>query len=331
MNVIFIVPTGLGAPIGGHAGDATPAARLIASVCDTLIVHSNVVNGADINEMPYNSLYVMGVTIDDLLAGYVGLTPVNSNRIAVVVNHPVPNEIINMVSAARACLGVDAFVVELSNKLQMTAKFDHNGVAGGDIFGADDAVQFLQNLDEDFDAVAVFSKIDVPKSVAETYIQFADVNPWGGVEAKLTRIFTDALKVPCAHGPSGETLQDFNDVVDPRMSAEFVSITYAFSVIKGLYKSPEITDNKGLTVSDIDALITPAGCWGLPHQRCVDHNIPIIAVLNNTVLVGRNQEGPCLFASTYCEAAGMLVAIREGISFDSISRPLRPTKVIRND
>ena len=36
-NAVMIVPTGIGAEIGGHAGDATPSARLLASVCDTLI------------------------------------------------------------------------------------------------------------------------------------------------------------------------------------------------------------------------------------------------------------------------------------------------------
>ena len=53
-NVVFLVPTGINATIGGHAGDAGPVARLLASVCDTLILHPNVVNASDINEMPEN-------------------------------------------------------------------------------------------------------------------------------------------------------------------------------------------------------------------------------------------------------------------------------------
>jgi len=48
---VMIVPTGVGAQIGGHAGDAAPAAKLIASCCDKLIIHPNVVNGSDLNEM----------------------------------------------------------------------------------------------------------------------------------------------------------------------------------------------------------------------------------------------------------------------------------------
>ncbi|HIA81872.1 MAG TPA: DUF3326 domain-containing protein, partial [Rhodospirillales bacterium] len=38
-NAVFLVPTGIGAEIGGHAGDATPAARVIATACDTLVTH----------------------------------------------------------------------------------------------------------------------------------------------------------------------------------------------------------------------------------------------------------------------------------------------------
>ena len=33
-NIVMIVPTGIGAEYGAHAGDATPAARLLASTCD---------------------------------------------------------------------------------------------------------------------------------------------------------------------------------------------------------------------------------------------------------------------------------------------------------
>ena len=30
MNVVLIIPTGLGAEVGGHAGDANPVAKVIA-------------------------------------------------------------------------------------------------------------------------------------------------------------------------------------------------------------------------------------------------------------------------------------------------------------
>src|SRR5689334_14321472 len=50
-NAVFLIPTGIGVELGGHAGDAGPASRLLASACDNLILHPNVVNASDINEM----------------------------------------------------------------------------------------------------------------------------------------------------------------------------------------------------------------------------------------------------------------------------------------
>jgi len=74
-TAVMLVPTGIGALIGGHAGDAAPAARLLAACADTLITHSNVVNAADINEMPANTLYVEGSVITRLMMGSAGLAP----------------------------------------------------------------------------------------------------------------------------------------------------------------------------------------------------------------------------------------------------------------
>ena len=81
MNIVFIVPTGIGAEIGGHSGDATPAAKLIASTCDKLFIHPNVVNAADINEMTNNMLYVEGSILDRFLEGQIGLEEVYNNKI----------------------------------------------------------------------------------------------------------------------------------------------------------------------------------------------------------------------------------------------------------
>jgi hypothetical protein len=47
-NTVLVVPTGIGSEIGGHAGDAGPVAKLLASVCDSVITHPNVVNASDI-------------------------------------------------------------------------------------------------------------------------------------------------------------------------------------------------------------------------------------------------------------------------------------------
>ena len=104
-NAVMLVPTGIGAEIGGHAGDATPAARLLAGVCDKLIIHPNVVNASDINEMPENGLYVEGSVISRLLMGTVGLQETRSNRVLLVIDEHTDKRVaelaINAASAAR--------------------------------------------------------------------------------------------------------------------------------------------------------------------------------------------------------------------------------------
>ena len=71
-TAVLVIPTGIGCEIGGHAGDATPVAHLLAANCDTLILHPNVVNASDINESPANSLYCEGSVLTRLIMGHFG-------------------------------------------------------------------------------------------------------------------------------------------------------------------------------------------------------------------------------------------------------------------
>jgi Protein of unknown function (DUF3326) len=75
-TAIMIVPTGIGASIGGYAGDALPAAKLLSTIVDTLITHPNVLNGAMMYWPMENVLYVEGYALDEFAAGRVGLQPI---------------------------------------------------------------------------------------------------------------------------------------------------------------------------------------------------------------------------------------------------------------
>ena len=103
---VMIVPTGIGAEIGGHSGDATPVAKLLASMCEKLFIHPNIVNASDINEMTENMFYVEGSLLDRFLEGQIGLEEVYSNKMLLVVNE-VRTEIVNAVSGARMTMGAD--------------------------------------------------------------------------------------------------------------------------------------------------------------------------------------------------------------------------------
>ncbi|KKN20049.1 hypothetical protein LCGC14_0939430, partial [marine sediment metagenome] len=196
MNVVLIIPTGIGCKIGGHAGDANPVAKLIGSCCDKLILHPNVVNASDINEMPHNSLYVEGSMLDRFLEGQIELQEVYRNRVLVVTNAPVRNETVNAVSAARATIGLDAEIVELNVPLQMIAKYDNEGCATGDVLGWDELVKQVREYE--FDALAISSPIQVDRETKLTYYKVGGINPWGGIEAITSKIIANGINKPVA-------------------------------------------------------------------------------------------------------------------------------------
>ena len=326
MNVAFIVPTGLGAEIGGHAGDASPSANLIASMCDHFITHPNVYNASEINEMPANALYVEGSILDRFLSKRIGLKLVKSNKILVVVNAPVVSETINAVSAARATICIDAKIVELSTPLTMTAtKVD--GAASGDVSGWRELIEQISQYD--YDALAIATEIDCNEKVALDYMRNGGVNPWGGVEAIASKLIAGEINKPVAHAPTeSEALMYFNEVVDPREAAEALSMAYLHCVLKGLHKAPRVGND--IWVDDVDCLITPAGCCGPPHFGCMDAGIPIIVVKENKTIGTTNiNYDKAIYVENYLEAAGVVAAIKAGISLESVTRPLMPTEIIK--
>lgn len=329
MNIVMIVPTGIGCEIGGHAGDATPAARLLGACCDKIILHPNVVNASDINEMPENALYVEGSILDRFLEGDVQLEEVRSNRILLVCNKPIRPEVVNAASAARATLGIDIKVLGLDRPLEMITGFDPKGRATGDVRGWEELCK--QVYEYEFDALAISSPISCPEDVQLHYFRNGGVNPWGGVEAMGSELIASRLSMPVAHAPTwnevqSQELKTFNEVVDPRFSAEVISYAFLHCVLKGLHHAPRL--GTGLTNKDVDYLVTPMGCVGRPHQACMEAGIPIIAVRENKSVLKDPMPEDWIYLDTYLEAAGFLMAQNIGLSVESVRRPLGPTIVM---
>ena len=349
-NVAFLVPTGIGAEIGGHAGDAAPAARLVAEVCDTVILHPNVVNASDINEMPANALYVEGSVIARLLMGTVGLAPVRVNRVLVIIdaheNLLFVNAAINAVSAARASYGfVCPEVVKLSPPVKMVAQFTGAGTAAGTICGLERVFTVLEEQKGLFDAVAISSVISVPREFHQAYFDASGemVNPWGGVEAMLTHAISSRFSLPSAHSPMFEAEDISNQdpgVVDPRMAAEAISLTFFQSVLKGLHRSPRIVTDSSrmsepgvISAADVSCLVIPDGCIGLPTLAALEQGIPVVAVRENKNLMKNDLQtlnwraGQFHLVENYWEVAGVLCAMRAGIAPESVRRPLVHTRI----
>jgi len=345
-NVVFLIPTGIGCEIGGHAGDATPVARLLSSGCDNLITHPNVFNASDLNEMPDNSLYVEGSTICRLMMGTVGLQPVRSNKILAIIDKSeyevFENAAVNSVNAARAVLGLlCSDIVRLDPSINMKSRYSSSERAVGTIDGVDNLFSVLKKHEGTFDAVAISTKIDVPMEYHTEYFRRRGemVNPWGGVEAMLTHAVSYKLNIPSAHSPmfeSPKVAYEDPGVVEARMSAEAVSTTFFHCVLKGLHKSPKIITDEGLfhyddiiSAKNISCLVIPDGCLGLPTLAALKQGIKVISVKENKNLMRNDlKELPWnteqfIEVENYLEAAGVLSLIKSGINPRSVRRPFK--------
>lgn len=332
MNVVLIIPTGIGCAIGGHAGDGNPVAKLIGSVCDNLITHPNVVNASDINEMPENTLYVEGSTLDRFLNGELCLQKVHYNKILVVTNPPLRNEVLNSVSAARVTIGADISIEVLKRPLRMEGYIKDNR-ATGNIYGAEELIDQIKG--RDFDALAITTEIEVDKGVHADYFKNGGINPWGGVEAELSKIVSRALNKPVAHSPvENPEAKNFNEVVDPRMAAEIVSVSYLHCILKGLHKAPRLligpplVYRDELSLNEVDFLISPYNCFGPAHSACLQADIPIIVVKENRTYTIAVQRFKYIFVDNYIEAAGLIQAYKAGIDWRSVRRPIDHTEVV---
>ena len=350
-NGVMIVPTGIGAAIGGHAGDAGPAARLLAGACDTLITHPNVVNASDINELPENGLYVEGSMLSNFLMGTIGLKKVQSNRVILVFDkHPdqrVSEFVINSVSAARSTLGLNCpLIIELDPPIQMSACYTTSGRAVGRIESFERLYGVLHQHKSEFNAIAISSIIKIPKEYRTNYYSQKEeniANPWGGAEAMLTHAVSDLFGVPAAHSPMLESMEILTmnvGVIDPRMAAEVVSASFLHCILKGLHRSPQIIADRMLfahpnviTAADISCLVIPDKCVGLPTLAALEQGIPVIAVRENRNRMKNDLEklpfaaGKLFIVDNYLEAVGIMTALKSGVAVSAVRRPLGYTKV----
>jgi hypothetical protein len=151
LTVVLIVPTGVGASIGGFAGDALPVARAIAQISDTLITHPNVLNGAQLYWPIPNALYVEGYALDKFAAGCWGLQPVHQNRIGLILDAGIEPDLqlrhLQAVDAARATLGLNITDWVLTDRpLQVELRISQSGASWGTIGNPDSLLRAAEKL-----------------------------------------------------------------------------------------------------------------------------------------------------------------------------------------
>lgn len=344
-TAILIIPTGIGAAIGGFAGDAIPLVRAIAEVCDRLITHPNVLNGAQLYWPHPKVSYVEGYGLDKFAAGNWGLQPVRQNRIGIIFDQAIEADLrwrhLQAADACRATLGLNLtdYVVTdapLDVRLQSAA----SGATWGTISQPDSLLRAAEHLitTAKSEAVAVVARFpdDLGSEALQNYRQGQGVDPLAGAEAVISHLIVRQFQIPCAHAPALQPLP-LDPSVNPRAAAEEVGYTFLPSVLVGLSRAPQFTLNRsnsnvnGIWREEVDALVIPASaCGGSAVLSLSRTNTKIITVAQNstTLDVTASRLGiPAMPVQTYLEAIGTLAALKAGVDlrmFNPKISALRP-------
>jgi hypothetical protein len=347
--VAHVVPTGVGAEIGGYVGDATPATNMIAAIADRVIAHPNVVNAVTMNLANGSVLYTEGFTLDRFFLGETALREVIANRVGVVIDCGFSEKedidmAINTINAIRTVKGVNVIDYTLSNvPVGGRAVKNSSGAFVGEI---DDENTFLgpagKLVEAGAEAIAVTTAITINRKDLELYFRGKGPNPYGGTEAIISHTISRRYGIQSAHAPlltmKEMKTEMFSGVIDPRAGAEAISPAYLGCVLQGLHNAPrpvpvrEAHDHD-IMLKDLSALVLPASCMGgIPAMSCEKNGIPIIAVEENKTLmkVTAKKLGfrNVIRAGNYLEAAGILTCLKEGIDPRMVRRPVSKLKNI---
>lgn len=343
----MIVPTGVGARIGGYAGDAMPSARLIASIADNLITHPNVLNGALMYWHLPNAYYVEGNSLDDFASGKCNLMKDGgSNLVGLVLDKSLSEEErihhMQVADGARATLGlnISQHVVLTDMDLEVSLSKKEGGSSWGTVKNMESALRAAASLKHTYncDAIAIVAKFPEEEvEDLETYRAGEGVDTIAGAEAVISRLISRELKLPCAHAPALEPLEP-DSTVSPKAAAEELGYTFLSCVLVGLANAPRILsplerNGRALKAADVDAVVVANGCFGGSAVLSFAANpktMIIVVEENGTVMnVGASDVGlppeRVVYARSYAEAAGILAAHKAGINLHSITSKVPQT------
>ena len=246
-TVVLIVPTGVGAAIGGYAGDALPVARAIAQISDRLITHPNVLNGAQLYWNLPNALYVEGYGLDKFASGCWGLRPVHQNRVGLILDQGIEPDLrvrhLQAADATRATLGLNLTdYVVTDAPLNVELRTAESGASWGTIGNPDSLLRAADVLIHQAraEALAVVARFpDDPGTEAlQAYRHGQGVDPLAGAEAVISHLIVRTFQVPCAHAPALMPLPLDPDL-SPRSAAEELGYTFLPCVLVGLSRAPQ--------------------------------------------------------------------------------------------
>lgn len=289
----FIVPTGIGASIGGFAGDASRWARKISQECK-LIVNPNVVNAACFSGINENMLYVEGYSLDRFFRGETSLEPSFNNKIGVIFDKAIKPDVLNVhintMNATEVVYGLNFVGYEITEE-EVGVEFfiDKSGVSMGNVKNLLTLKKATQKLlDKGAEAIAIVCRF--PDEQGEDYANGLGVDPVGGVEAIISHYISKEFSVPCAHAPAFDDITIPTEIVDKRCSAEYITPTFLPCILIGLNQAPKLTKS-GININDLDFLVVPYNSiGGIPVLEATKRGIKIFAIKENRTILNVTPE-----------------------------------------
>lgn len=266
--IAMVVPTGIGASVGGYAGDASLTAKMFAEDFN-VIVNPNVVNAACFSGISDNMLYTEGWTLSQFFKGNINLVPSENNKIGIIFDKGISQGIINVhintMNAVKTIYGVDITGYEITEEPCCVEFYNtESGISTGRVVNNKTLVKAGKKLiEKGADVIAVVCKFEEPPE--DSYKDGEGVDIVGGVEAVISHYLTRELKVPVVHSPAFENITITKDIVDAKAAAEYITPTFLPCLLIALKNAPLISCQKVehyISIDKLKALIMPYNSLG---------------------------------------------------------------------
>ncbi|MFN7898974.1 MAG: DUF3326 domain-containing protein [Synechococcaceae cyanobacterium] len=156
-----------------------------------------------------------------------------------------------------------------------------------------------------------------------------DAGEWAAPSAQTSAERNSAQRTSAERTAAERTCVDWTST--ERTSAERTSAERTFAKCRSAAAAPGMGNTPLLRASDLGAVVAPAGALGGEAVlACAARGVPLIAVASNRCLLqvdGAALGLKVLEAASYAEAAGLVLALREGLDPACLRRPLARLQV----
>lgn len=315
--IAMVVPTGIGASVGGFAGDASQTARMFAKDFN-VIVNPNVVNAACFSGITENMLYTEGWTLSQFFKGNLRLIPSRNNKIGVIfdkgISQGVLNVHINTINAVKTVYGINVIGYEITDEPCNVEFYNtSNGISSGSVLNNETLVDAGKKLiEQGAEVLAVVCKFEEPPE--DKYKDGDGVDIVGGVEAVISHYLTRELKVPVVHSPAFENITITQEIVDSKAAAEYITPTFLPCILIALDKAPLISYQEvahSIYIDKVKSLIMPYNSLGSSVViDAIKRGIKVFAVKENSSVLNITKEiigkNDIIEVSTYKECSEKL-------------------------